>query len=214
MIRGRQILATTESITAAATITTSNMGVETAMVLIGSFSNGWIEVLLLTNSTIVIMDQHEIGIAGGVCAGIRSAISAVATVVYVSVLSTRLAENLMTDVPAALASAGLPVTSVEAFITAIYAGTPNAFSGVPGVSKSIIGAGVAAYQRANVDAYRLVWLITIAFSGLALVLAFFTENTEKYDSDQVAATLRTKGMQQDVVSGKVEVHHGDVRSPD
>lgn len=197
MIDDDYVLTGANPFVGAATITQTNRGTEMAMVIIGAFFNGWLEMLLLTNSTIVIADQHEIGVAGGASAGLRSAISAIAVVIYVTALTNRLTQNLSTQVPAALIAAGLPASSVEAFIEAIYLGTPTAFAGVPGISQKIIAAGITSYREANVDAYRLVWLLTIVFSGLALVLVIFTEDTSKYNSTKVAATLRPAVEQPD-----------------
>lgn len=180
------------------------MGVEMAMVILGAISTGWVEIILLTNSTIVIMDQREVGIAGGTCAGMRSGISAIGTVVYVSVLTGRLKSNVAAQVPPALIAAGLPKTSIEAFITAIYEGTAGAFTSVPGVSSAAINAGLAAYRQANADAYRMVWFSTIAFSGLAFVLAIFTKGTDDYQTGQVATTLRVEPASNNAMSDRVE----------
>ena len=69
------------------------------------------------------------------------------------------------------------------------AATEDAFAGVEGVTSGIIAAGVRAYKVANADAYRTVYLSTIAFSAVAIALTFFAPNTEEYMTGDVAATL-------------------------
>lgn len=74
-------------------------------------------------------------------------------------------------------------------MTAISAGTSDAFASVPGITDEIIAIGVRAYKVASADAYRTVYLSTIAFSGVAIILTWFAPNTEKFMTQQVVATL-------------------------
>ena len=164
----------------------------------GCFFIGWNETLCLANATIMLHDQQEIGVAGGVAGSIRGAVSAVSLCVYISVLTNRLTATISTGVPAALIGAGLPASSVESFIDAIYVGTPSAFAVVPGISKNIIAVGLRAYKVANAEAYRSVYLSTIAFSGFGFILTFFAANTDKLMLDSVAATLHGEAMDDNV----------------
>lgn len=160
-----------------------------ALIFIGCFFIGWNESICLTNSTILVRDQREIGVAGGTAGSVRAALSAVFTAIYTSILSNRLTETVVSEVPTALTEAGLPSSSVTDFLEALTAGNSSALETVPGVADQIIAVGVAAYKHANSDAYRTVYLSTIAFSGLALVLSLFAPNTDKLMTGQVAATL-------------------------
>jgi hypothetical protein len=187
---------------AAAVITADNKSTELALIFMGCFFIGWNETVCLANATIMLHDQQEIGVAGGVAGAIRGAISAISLSVYTAVLTNRLTTTVATRVPTALTGAGLPASSVEGFIAAISVGTPQAFQQVPGVTDRIIAVGVRAYQVANAEAYRTVYLSTIAFSGLGLILTLFAKNTEKLMLDSVAATLHGEGTER---SGKEEV---------
>ena len=155
----------------------------------GCFFIGWNETICLANATIILHDQQEIGVAGGVAGSIRGAISAICLSVYISVLTNRLTETVAGIVPSALVGAGLPTSSVAAFLQALTVGTPAAFQAVPGISANIIAVGTRAYQVASADAYRTVYLSTIGFSGLGLILTFFATNTDSLMLDSVAATL-------------------------
>lgn len=164
----------------------------------GSFFVGWIENVCLSLTTIALNDQSEIGTGAGVAGSIRAAISAVSSAVYAAVLSNRLTETISSEVPPALVNAGLPSTSVADFIAAISVGTPDAFSAVPGITDAITAVGLRAYAVANADAYRTVFLTTIAFSGLALVLSVFVPNVEDRMTGDVVATLHNRGDEKTV----------------
>lgn len=134
-----------------------------------------------------------IGTAGGVAGSLRAAISAVSSAVYSAVLSNRLSQTIASEVPTALIEAGLPASSVTEFIAVISVGTPAAFANVTGISESITAASLSDYKLANADAYKTVFLTTIVFSGLALVLSFFVPNVEHRLTGDVAATLHNRG---------------------
>jgi len=140
-----------------------------------------------------VHDQRQIGVAGGVAGSMRSGICAVLVAVYVSILTNRLTTTISTQVPAALVGAGLPATSVPGFLAAITSGKAEAFQSVPGISQGIVAVGLRAYKVANADAYRTVYLSTLAFSGIAVILTFFAPNTDDLMSGKVAATLHGEG---------------------
>ena len=163
-----------------------------ALIFLGCFWIGWNESLCLANSTICVHDQREIGIAGGLAGSIRAAICAVVVAIYTTTLSNRLSETIPAEVPPALVDAGLPSSSVADFMSAISAGTSDAFASIPGITDEIIAVGVRAYKVANADAYRTVYLSTIAFSGVAIILTWFAPNTEKFMTQKVVATLHNE----------------------
>lgn len=173
---------------------------------LGCFWIGWNETICLANTTICLKDQRDIGIGGGLGASIRAAICAILVAVYTTILSNRLTQTTATIVPPALVKAGLPAGSIADFIKTMAAvGTAapvSSYAGIKGVTKSILAAGVQAYQIANVEAYKTVYLSTIAFSGLAIVLTFFAPNTEKYMTNSVAATLAHESSTSDEERGE------------
>ncbi|CAK7200126.1 hypothetical protein SEUCBS139899_002816 [Sporothrix eucalyptigena] len=175
-----------------ATTTPDTKGQAIALLTIGCFFIGWNESICLANATICVRNQREIGVAGGMAGSIRAAICAVLETVYITVLSNRLTQTIADQVPPALVDAGLPSSSVEAFLSAVAVGTSEAFAAVPGATASIIAVGMRAYKVANSDAYRTVYLTTIAFSSLAMVMTLFAPNTEKYMTSKVVATLHNE----------------------
>jgi hypothetical protein len=163
----------------------------TGLIIVGCFFIGWNESVCLSNSGIELLDQREIGSAVGTAGSIRSAISSVASAVYLSVLSNRLATTIPAEVPPALTAAGLPASSVQAFLTGL---TTGSFADVDGVTDSIIAAGIGAYKIANSDAYSTVFYTTIAFTGIAVIVAFFSPNVDEKMTGDVAVTLGEKDV--------------------
>ncbi len=60
----------------------------------GNFFIGWMEALTLTLPGMYIRDQNEIGVAVGVAGSVRSALSTLASTIYVAILNNRLAETV------------------------------------------------------------------------------------------------------------------------
>ncbi|KAK2747915.1 hypothetical protein FQN57_001506 [Myotisia sp. PD_48] len=169
------------------------------LISLGCFLIGWNEAVCLVNSGIEVADQQELGTALGLAGSIRSAISTIASTVYVLVLKNRLAVTIPEKVPAALIEAGLPASSVGAFMGGFATGS---FEGISGLTPTITSVGLRAYKDANAAAYSTVFLTSLAFSGIAICLSFWNPNVEEKMTNEVAATLNNKGDNQTVITEK------------
>lgn len=173
------------------------------LLLLGSTFIGANECLTSTCASICIADQREIGTALGIGGSSRSFVSTLCGTVYTVVLSNRLATTIPTQVPAALAAAGLPAAQTQAFIDAYGTGGAAAVSAagvVPGLNATILAVGVRAYKVASADAYRTVFYSTIAFSGIGILLSIFVPDIDKMLTGEVAVTLRPKEDAEDVMA--------------
>ena len=159
---------------------------------IGTFSMGYMDTVGLTITGIAIRDQAEIGTAVGLAGSMRSTISTVASTIYTTILTNRLQKTIPQEVPAKLIAAGLPASSVESFLSAVAIGTPAAFAKVQGLTATIEATGIAAYKVASAHAYQTVFYSTIAFSGVAIILTFFTPNVDDRMTNSVPVTLLHK----------------------
>lgn len=180
-------------------VTVDNKNTVIGLLIVGCFFAGWVEGIGLAMATILIDDQSEIGTALGVAGSVRSTVSTVAAAIYLTVLSNRLGKTIPTQVPPALIDAGLPASSVAGFIKAVPTGS---FKGIQGLTTHIIEVGVAAYKAASASAYRTVFLTSIAFSGVALILSFFCPNVDDRMTGMVAITLRKEKHGSDVQGRK------------
>ncbi|KAH6679631.1 fungal trichothecene efflux pump [Halenospora varia] len=159
------------------------------LMALGCFFIGWNETVCLANAGIEVEDQQEIGTAVGMAGSIRSAISTICSSVYVAVLTNRLAQTIPATVPPAVIAAGLPASSVPAFLGGFTTGN---FTAVPGLTTTITTVGVRAYKVANAQAYKTVFLTSLAFSGLAIILSFWSPNVDDKMTGEVATTLHQK----------------------
>ncbi|KAL5363379.1 fungal trichothecene efflux pump [Aspergillus floccosus] len=157
-----------------------------ALLNLSCFLIGWNESVCLTNAGIELEDQREIGTAVGMAGSIRSTISTVASSVYVVVLNNRMAQTIPTEVPPVLIEAGLPQSSVAAFLEGLSTGS---FNGIQGLTPHIQEVGVHAYKVASSHAFKTVYLTSIAFTGVAIILSFWAPTVDDKLTGQVAATL-------------------------
>lgn len=170
-----------------ATSTPDSLGRTAAFVALGTFFIGIAESLAITVVTLTAWDQSKLGSASGLAGSIRFFITSIAATVYQVTLTNRLSETIPAQVPSAVMKAGLPASSVPDFMTGLTTG--SGFEAVQGVSESIIAVGVRAYKEANADAYRTVFFVSIAFSGIALICSLLLPDIDKLLSGKVASTL-------------------------
>jgi hypothetical protein len=70
------------------------------------------------------------------------------------------------DIAAAVAAAGIPPSSIGAFIGALASQDQAAMAQIPGVTPAIIGAGVHAMQGAYLKSFEPVWIAAAVISGV------------------------------------------------
>lgn len=71
-------------------------------------------------------------------------------------------------IPAAVTAAGLPASSISAFIMALPLGA-TALANVPGVTPQIIAAGAGALQQSYVRGLRTTALSSLSFGILGII---------------------------------------------
>ncbi|OAA60363.1 Fungal trichothecene efflux pump [Niveomyces insectorum RCEF 264] len=169
-----------------ATSDVDSKGRSSTIMALGVFFVGWAESLAITMITLSVENQQELGSAGGLAGSVRFLIVSIASTIYTVVLNNRLAKTVASEVPPALVNAGLPSASVPQFLAGLTSGN---MTGIPGLTPDITAAGTMAYKQANVDAFRTVFLVTIAFTGIAILASFLLPRVESVMTSQVAATL-------------------------
>lgn len=156
------------------------------LLTLSCFLIGWNESVCLTNAGIELDDQRQIGTAVGMAGSIRSAISTIASSVYVVVLNNRMAQTVPSEVPSVLIEAGLPEASVPAFLQAL---TTGSFGEIAGLTPQVQEIGTQAYKLASSHAFQTVYLTSIAFTGVAVIMSFWAPTVDDRLDGQVAATL-------------------------
>ncbi|KAF7190192.1 Trichothecene efflux pump TRI12 [Pseudocercospora fuligena] len=168
---------------------TANKAAGSALATLAGVCIGVIEVMVSTTVTIVLDDQSELGTGAGVFGSLRAAGGVLATAIYSTIFMNRLTDNIKSNVAPALVEAGLPVTSVEPFLTAVQAQSSAAIAKVPGVSPTIIETGITALTQAYAQSFKITWLATISFGGLAVIAACLSRDIDDKLSHDVIRRL-------------------------
>lgn len=150
------------------------------------------EAQAATTSTFTIRSQKEIGVAGGLSGTIRSFGSVIATAVYTATLTNRLSITIPRYVNSAVIDGGLPADSIGPLISGLRGTGPLTPAAVPGLTPSINATAAAAFRVANSEAYKTVFLVSFAFSGLGMILCWFITDNDKSTEDFVAGHVHKK----------------------
>jgi len=95
-------------------------------------------------------------------------------------------------VNSAVEKAGLPTTSIPALIAGLQ-GTGNLTSlAVPGLTPAINATAATAYRVAQSEAYKTVFLVSFAFSGMGMILCWFVTNNDQSMEQYVAGHVHKK----------------------
>lgn len=108
------------------------------------------------NSDVLQVDQEDLGVSGGLAGVARNGGGVVALTVCTTILTNVQASTMKKLVPAAVASTGLPPTSVDALLSALPLGEA-ALSKVPGLTTEALEAALSAFQQSFVVALRYVF---------------------------------------------------------
>ncbi|TKA78630.1 hypothetical protein B0A55_02676 [Friedmanniomyces simplex] len=157
------------------------------LLVCGAYAIGVVESVAITTSTFPLRSQEEIGQGGGLSGSTRNFVSAISVAIYTATLSNRLNQTIPKNVnPVALAQ-GLPAASLTALHAALQ-GT-GSYDAVQGITAGIREAVQEPYRAAFVSAASTVFLVSLAFSGTALILSFFTTNNDKSTENYVAGNI-------------------------
>ena len=154
---------------------------------------GIVESVSITTSTFPLRSQEEIGQGGGLSGSIRNFTSAIAVAVYTATLSNRLIATVPKDVYPVALSHGLKHSALTALADALQG--KGTYADVPGLTAKIKAAVQEPYRHAFRDSASTVFLVSLAFSGTAVILALFTTNNDKSTEHYVAGGLH--GMKEE-----------------
>jgi hypothetical protein len=169
-----------------------NRALTQGLLIVGCYAMGIVESVSITTSTFPLRSQEEIGQGGGLSGSIRNFVSAIALAVYTTTLNNRLNETIPARVNAVATGLGLPASSLAALGAALRGNA--GYDAVPGMTDAIRAAVQEPYRFAFRDAAKTVFLVSLAFSGTALILSFFTTNNDESTADYVAAGMHGKGQ--------------------
>jgi hypothetical protein len=164
-----------------------NKALTIGLLIPGAYAMGVVESVSITTSTFPLRSQEEIGQGGGLSGSIRNFTSAIAVAVYTATLSNRLLVTIPESVYPVARRLGLPEGSLAALAAALKG--EASFSDVQGLTPQIKEAVQAPFRLAFKNAASTVFLVILAFSGTAIILACFTTNNDKSTEHYVAGGL-------------------------
>jgi len=132
---------------------------------------------------------HLIATATALTTSTRAVAVAMFTAIYSAVVNNRLNKYIPSYVAPAAIRAGLPMTSVSAFVGALGADDTSALLKVPGITPAVIAAGAAALKQAFADGIRVVFIIAAPFGAVACVVCFFLGDLKSVMNYHVDAPL-------------------------
>ncbi|KAF2161856.1 hypothetical protein M409DRAFT_58639 [Zasmidium cellare ATCC 36951] len=162
----------------------ANKSLTLGLVIPGSFAIGLVESVATTTSTFPLRSQEEIGQGGGLCGSVRNFTSAIAVAIFTATLANRLTTTFGNEVAPVALRMGLPEGSLPALSMALQG--KGQYDAVPGINPDIQAAVQEPYRVAFQQAAQTVFLVTCAFTSIAIILSFFTTNNDKSTENYVA----------------------------
>lgn len=178
----------TAGVGALAAVNQNNPSLGIGMSFMGGLGVGGIIVPAAVILTIISPDE-VIATVTAITLSIRLIGGSIGYAIYFNVFENKLTEVLPTTVGLAVAKAGLPITEIPAFITALVAQNLTAVSQIRGITPKILLTAQAAVTESYVQGFRMIYLVSIAFGGAAIISSVFLGDIKKYMVDRVAVDI-------------------------
>ncbi|KAF2733303.1 MFS general substrate transporter [Polyplosphaeria fusca] len=137
-------------------------------------------------------DQADIGVAVGLISTFRLIGGAVATSIYVSIYTSRYADRIAPTLQRMVQDTGF-TGSFSALLKATATNTAAGYAKVPGINPETIQASQLAVKVAYVGAFKIVYLVAIAFGVCAIASALSSRSVSKSKkSNEQAVRLETE----------------------
>lgn len=171
-----------------------------AMAFVALAGLGFGSPLILVIAGVQLSTPHDLiatATAATTCS--RAIAAAVFTAIFSAALSARLEKFIPEYVSKAALQAGLPKSSLGAFIQALSSDDSSALKDISGVNMQIIASGVSALKQAYADGLRVVFIIAVPFGVLACIASLFLGDLRKamnYGVDAPMENLHAKRRSQ------------------
>ena len=129
---------------------------------------------------------------------------AVAGAIYTSIYTNRYASEIPDILREQAADAGF-TGSFEALLTASRANTAVAYNAVAGMSPQVLIAARTAVKTAYIHAFRLVFLVAIAFGAVAIASALLTRSVPMERKTSHRAVVMENEREKNKING---IEHG------
>lgn len=156
----------------------------------GLFGIGLSIPLVLVIAGVQLAIPHQlIATASAVIISSRSVGGTIGTAIYSAAINPRLASKIPNYVAKAALSNGLPRSSLPSFIQNISSANEDALAQIPGVTPTIVNAGLKALKHAFADSVRITFEIAAPVAVIGLILAFFFGSLSRTMNSHVDAPV-------------------------
>jgi hypothetical protein len=130
----------------------NNKGTMIAIAFLQQLFFGWAVYLGYVFAQLGV-HQHELGVSGGLSGVCRYGGGSIAQAVYTTILQNTLTKEFTKRIPPAALQAGLPRSSLNAFLAA-FPSNATALASIPGVTEQVTQAAGIAYQTSYLHPIR------------------------------------------------------------
>ena len=171
-----------------AAVNTTNSSLGIGMSFLGGLGVGGIIVPAAVILTIVSPDE-VIATVTAITLSIRLIGGSIGYAIYFNVFQNKLTAIIPTNVGIAAIKAGLPPAELTAFITALVAKNETAIAQLKGITPQVLLAAETAVNASYIEGFKLIYLVSIAFGGAAIIASMFVGDIKKYMVDRVAVDI-------------------------
>jgi hypothetical protein len=175
----------TAGVGALAAVTPDTPGLGIGMSFLGGLGVGGIIVPAAVILTIISPDE-VIATVTAITLSIRLIGGSIGYAIYFNVLQNKLTKVIPATVGVAVLKAGLPVASISTFLEAVAAQNTTALAEVKGITPPILLVAQQAIRESYTEGFKLIYLVSIAFGGAAVIASLFLGNINKFMVNRVA----------------------------
>ena len=170
---------------ALATVTQNTPAKGIGLSFLGGLGTGGILQPAATILTIVSPDE-AIATITAATVSIRLVGASIGYAIYFNVLQNKVAAVLPLNVASAAAMSGLTQDKIPQFMGDFFGKNTTALAGY---SLTLIEAATEAVKGSYVEGFRLVYLVSIAFGGSAVIACLFLGDIKRFMVDRVAVDI-------------------------
>lgn len=178
----------TAGVGALAAVTPMRRALGIGVSVLGGFGVGGIIIPAAIILTIISPDE-VIATVTAINLSVRFIGGSIGYAIYFNIFENKIAAVLPTLVETAAIAAGLAPAEIPALIGDLVAQNITAIEAIPGITPTIIEAATAAVTEAYVQAFKKVYLVSIAFGGAAIIASLFLGDIKKYMVHRVAVDI-------------------------
>jgi Fungal trichothecene efflux pump (TRI12) len=178
----------TAGIGAMAAVNDTNPSLGIGMSFLGGFGVGGIIVPAAVILTIVSPDE-VIATITAITLSVRLIGGSIGYAIYFNVFETKLTSVFPEIVGTAVIKAGLPISELVPFLTALSVKNTTAIAEMHGLTPAILEAAQVGVNAAYAVAFKQIYLVSIAFGGAAILASLFLGDIRKYMVDRVAVQI-------------------------